>query len=143
MGFSLLFRFLHQGNVFDRKTAGPTEAFGYPLKCALPIEYHVGRVAAVMPVGERGVIGLETGHQSQETAWPQQAVEKLKLLSRTVEVLRRFGTGNEVITQLQGVFVREEKGVIDIDTVSLFLNYFGQGRAWAAAVIQTQLLLTQ
>jgi len=100
------------------------------------VEHDMGGVGAIPPVLEPGVVGLETGHHRQPAAGAQHPAQQVELLRRGVEMLRRLGAGDEIVSARQRRAVGREERIIQRHRMPRLAQHRRQRRAGAAAVIQ-------
>lgn len=101
------------------------------------------RVAPVMPIGETGIIGLETGHDPKDAAAPQEASEPVELCRGLMKMLGDLRTDDEIVGALERRFVGLEKGIEEFDRHPALLQHCCCHRTGAAAVVQSDSTLVK
>ena len=96
----------------------------------------MGRVAAVTPVFEARVIGLEARHDDQPPTGFKHVVQCPEDFRRVVEVLDHLGTGDELVATPQHGRVVEIHRVIDGDLMTRLAQHRSQQRRGAAAEVE-------
>ena len=86
---------LHQDHILLRHRAGPAPDLREIAEARRAVEHHMGRVLAVVPGREPGVICLKTRHDCQPPAGPHHGAQARELLRRVVEMFGHLGAGDE------------------------------------------------
>lgn len=106
----------------------------YPRHRLPPVEAQVGKIPPVVPVRPKNRLAPKGRHHTEEAACPEQGAQARNLLAGLSEMLEGLGRYNKVIRpERRG---REIVGVMAINRMPLFFNYFAEDRRRPAAIVE-------
>lgn len=106
---SIDLRLLEKSNIFLGNITTPSEIARNGLHGHRPVEYNVGRVLPVMPIGEERVVRLEHRHDTKPSAGSEQPIKLPKLLVGMMEMLNNFRARDEIIRFFGAHFDQAQK----------------------------------